>query len=247
MKKGKFVIFINWVLLFSLPIILMTSNIKTSKVETQHDIKNLSTNLFSKVDEEIKKEQKTEIEVEDDSSGNDDNKDKQEKLEEKNEKPNEPLQIEKEKNEDIKSDVIEDVVPTTPPKEEPPIIEEVGKEENDDIIATYSGNMSFYYANCTGCSGITSTGVDVSDGSIYYNDKQYGNVRIIAAGTEIKKWSIVRIKNSSLGGSILAIVLDRGGDIGQGKRFLVDMLTNTSESRGGVDRGITVEVLRSGK
>ena len=115
-----------------------------------------------------------------------------------------------------------------------------------NILATYQGNMSFYQANCTDCSGITSTGIDISDGRLYYQDHTYGNVRIVAAGQEIKKWSIVRIKNSSLGSSVLAIVLDRGGSIGVGKTFLIDMLTNSNENKDGVDRNITVEVLRNG-
>lgn len=246
MKKSKFVVFINWILLFSLPVILMTSNIETSKVNTKQDVKNLSTNLFTKVEEKANKENKQKIDIIDDNSDSEDDflqevEDKETKIKEE--------QAKIEKQEEINSELAENSEPVNIPTENPtpPIVEEVIEEVKSDVLATYSGNMSFYYANCTGCSGITSTGVDVSDGSIYYNDKQYGNVRIIAAGTEIKKWSIVRIKNSSLGGSVLAIVLDRGGDIGQNKRFLVDMLTNTSESRGGVDRGITVEVLRSGK
>ena len=107
--------------------------------------------------------------------------------------------------------------------------------------------MSFYNANCRGCSGVTSTGTDISDGRLYYYDSNYGNLRIIAAGPEIKKWSIVRLKNTSFGNNTLAIVLDRGGAIGEGRTFLIDMLTNKQEGKDGVERNVVVEVLRDGK
>lgn len=231
MKKNKFIIFVNWILLFSLPAILMTSNIKTDQVKSDHEIKNLATSLFTKVEEKTQEL----LEINEESS--EDEEEEKEVLEEKEKKQQTT------KKEEKTEEVVEPVV-STPPK-----VEEVIKEEPaSDVLATYTGNMSFYYANCQGCSGLTKVGgYDVRDGKLYYPDQQYGNVRIVAAGSEISNWSIIRIKNSSMGDSILAIVLDRGSDIGLGRKFLIDMLTNTSEARGGVHRNITVEVLRNGK
>ena len=34
MKKNKFIVFVNWILLFSHPAILMTSNISTDQVKS---------------------------------------------------------------------------------------------------------------------------------------------------------------------------------------------------------------------
>lgn len=227
MKKNKFIIFVNWILLFSLPAILMTSNIKTEQVKSGHEIKNLATSLFTKVEE------KSQNEIVIDSKSFE-----EAEVIEKEEKQQTTKKVE------VPVEEKEEPVVSTPPK-----VEEVIKEEPiNDVLATYTGNMSFYYANCQGCSGLTKVGgYDVRDGKLYYPDKQYGNVRIVAAGSEISNWSIIRIKNSSMGDNILAIVLDRGSDIGLGRRFLIDMLTNTSEAGGGVHRNITVEVLRNGK
>lgn len=230
MKKNKFIVFVNWILLFSLPAILMTSNIKTDQVKSDHETKNLATSLFTKVEEKTPKD----LEIEVEPSEEEETKEVIEEEEKKQQAP---------KKEEKTEEVVEPVV-SPPPK-----VEEVIKEEPaKDVLATYTGNMSFYYATCRDCTGYTKVGgYDVRDGKLYYPDKQYGNVRIVAAGSEISNWSIIRIKNSSMGDNILAIVLDRGSDIGLGRKFLIDMLTNTNEARGGVNRNITVEVLRNGK
>lgn len=232
MKKNKFIVFINWILLFSLPAILMTSNIKTDQVKSNHETKNLATSLFSKVEE------KSQNEIVIDSESFEEADETEIEEEQEQQKPIKEEQPIEEKVEPVVSE---------PPKVEE--VKEVIKEEPaSDVLATYTGNMSFYYATCRGCTGFTRVGgYDVRDGKLYYPDKQYGNVRIVAAGSEISNWSIIRIKNSSMGDSILAIVLDRGSDIGQNRKFLIDMLTNTTEAKGGVNRNITVEVLRNGK
>lgn len=233
-KKNTIIHIINWCLLFSLPLMLLTVKVDTDTINSLSDTKKLSTSLFSqveevtavKVDTEVKEEEEIPQEIVEEkvSSQN------EEKVDSSSKKIEEVV----EEKEEIKTEVVE-----KKEEESVPVV--------SDVLASYTGKMSFYNANCAGCSGITSTGVDVSDGRIYYQDSKYGQVRIVAAGTEIKKWSIIRIKNSSLGSNVLAIVLDRGGNIGVGRKFLIDMLTNSSEGRGGVQNNITVEVLRSGK
>lgn len=231
MKKRNTIMIhiINWCLLFSLPIMLLTVKVNTSTVNSLSDTKKLSTGLFSKVDEVtavsvLEEEEPVNSEETDISS---DDEDVEEASSKKTASENKTNQ---EKNNNVDTTSKEESVPVS-----------------SDVLVSYTGKMSFYNANCTGCSGITSTGIDVSDGRIYYQDSQYGQVRIVAAGTEISKWSIIRIKNSSLGSNVLAIVLDRGGDIGLGRKFLIDMLTNSSEGRSGINSNITVEVLRNGK
>lgn len=227
-EKFKFLSVINWCLLFTLPVILLTVNVKTNTIDSTILTKKLSTNLFNKVIEVEAVLEKEEVVVEEV---------KDEKLEEVIKKDTEKIEeVNVIKREEVKKEEI---------KVEKPV--EIPKEEVTDVIDTYTGKMSFYTASCRGCSGITSTGVDISDGKLYYNDKTYGNVRIIAAGSEIPKWSIVRLKNTSLGKDVLAIVLDRGGAIGLGKTFLIDMLTNSNENKGGVEKNIVVEVIRKGK
>lgn len=216
---------INYFLLFSFPVLLLTVNIKMDTIDANMNTKALATNLVSKVRE------KEDIEKEN-------------------------LILEQELEVSNPRQFIEEVKPEEMIEESLSVVKKDDKEEEKkvesmvpktDILSTYQGTMSFYSANCVGCSGITSTGVDISDGRIYYQDKTYGSIRIVAAGTEIKKWSIIRIKNSSLGSNILAIVLDRGGSIGFGKKFLIDMLTNSTEKKGGIEKDITIEVIREGK
>lgn len=230
MKKNKLIVPLNWILLFTLPIILLTVNVDTTKTTAKISPKKLSTSIIfsSERIDEIKKEKL---------------KTKQQEKEQEEAIIEEEIITQKEEEEQSTEYVEKEVVVE-------PVIEEKEEEKPvqvSDVLRSYTGKMSFYNANCRGCSGVTSTGTDISDGRLYYYDNNYGNLRIIAAGPEIKKWSIVRLKNTSFGNSILAIVLDRGGAIGEGRTFLIDMLTNKQEGKDGVERNITVEVLRDGK
>lgn len=234
MKKQRFIHVTNWILAFSIPAILLTVDVNTSMINSSVDTKNLNTSLFEKI-VEVKEEKVIEpvqetVEVEKDNIENKKiiTESKEEVVEQKQEVQTEETPVVEE--EQVKQPV------------------EIPKEETKtDVIETFSGNLSYYRANCSGCSGFTATGFDVRDGKLFYNDPTYGNVRIIASGKEIPKYSIVRIKNSSLGNDVLAIVLDRGGDIGQGRKFIVDVLTNSTEARGGVDYGVSIEVIRKGR
>lgn len=227
MKKNKLVIIFNWSLLFVLPIILLTVNVETNSITSKILPKELSTSLMFNTEKSnvvvATSVDKIDTEIE------------------------EPEVKEEKKEVEITKEIIKEETDKNITEEEKNIIQQPVSEEKSDVLRSYTGKMSFYNANCTGCSGITSTGIDVSDGRLYYYDNNYGNVRIIAAGPEIKKWSIVRLKNTSLGSDVLAIVLDRGGAIGEGRTFLIDMLTNSNEKKGGVERDIVVEVIRDGK
>ena len=228
MKKGKFLYFINWILVFSIPAILATTSIKTDEIAANVDVKNLKTNLFIKnasIPKQINKDIDIEVvEEEKNSEASSSTKDDS-KQEEVN-------------NNEIQKE-IENVV-----KEEKKDTTSVEKNDSKDIL---TGKISYYRANCYGCSGRTASGYDVSNGNLYYHDATYGDIRIIAAGYELNLYSVVKIKNSSLGTDVLAIVLDRGGNIGQDKKFLIDVLTNDSESKGGVETNVSLEILRNGK
>ena len=229
MKKNKLIVPLNWILLFSLPVILLTVNVDTTKTTAKISPKKLSTSIIfsSERIDEIKKE-KLKIEEQ--------KKEQEEIIEEEEINTKEDIEetIEEKENIVVKDPVVE-------------VKEEEKPVQASDVLRSYTGKMSFYNANCRGCSGVTSTGTDISDGRFYYYDSNDGNLRIIAAGPEIKKWSIVRLKNTSFGNNTLAIVLDRGGAIGEGRTFLIDMLTNKQEGKDGVERNVVVEVLRDGK
>lgn len=222
-KKNKYINIVVYCANISLLVLVfffvLSTEIHKDTVKGNTYTKKLSTSIIAEVS---KNEEKKEDVSLDNSNEIQEEKQESRQLEE--------TKKEKQK-EEVKNTVVEEVIAKPAVPQNP----------------TYSGTMSFYNANCTSCSGITATGVDVSDGRLYYNDKTYGNVRIVAAGTEIKKWSIIKIRNSSLANEVLAIVLDRGGDIGVGRKFIIDMLTNSTENKSGINKNIEVEVLRNGK
>ena len=102
--------------------------------------------------------------------------------------------------------------------------------------------LTHYGWDCKGCSGNTASGYNVRK-TIYYNDKTYGKVRIVAM-KNLPLYSVIKIKNYKLGGDITAIVLDRG--VGSG---VIDLLTESEKksSQLGIQKGVQIEILRRGK
>ncbi|MBR2679071.1 MAG: hypothetical protein IKE63_06600 [Bacilli bacterium] len=115
-----------------------------------------------------------------------------------------------------------------------------------DVLERQVGPMSAYGPDCVGCSGHLATGFDARQ-SIEYQDPTYGSVRIVAGDRKYPFGTIVRISGTRLG-TFNAIVLDRGGNIGIGKRFMFDLLChNESEASGvGSFQNVTFEILRYG-
>ena len=100
-----------------------------------------------------------------------------------------------------------------------------GNDSYDKVIKTYYGPMTAYGPDCIGCIGITASGRDVSNGKIFYNDKTYGNIRIVASDKKLPFGTIVKInglKDYPYG--LITIVLDRGSAIGFSKRSYFDLL-----------------------
>ena len=127
------------------------------------------------------------------------------------------------------------------------IFKEVEKEKTETVLATYTGNITAYGPDCTGCSGTTASGYNVRN-NIYYNDKDYGKVRIVAADKSLPFGTIIRINNLDISTDpVLAIVLDRGGAIGFNKRVYFDLLYKSEKATSsfGVKKA-TFEILRRG-
>ena len=118
--------------------------------------------------------------------------------------------------------------------------------EVEKVISTYTGNITAYGPDCAGCSGITASGYNVLNGNIYYNDKTYGKVRIVASDKSLPFGTIVRIKDISTE-PIMAIVLDRGSAIGFNKKVYFDLLYNSEKETNffGIKKA-TFEILRKG-
>lgn len=91
------------------------------------------------------------------------------------------------------------------------MIKEYGSKQKIEFIGTLTG----YGPDCTGCSGIVACAPhpNVKD-NIYYEDKEYGKIRILAADRSIPCGSIIKISNYKfIGDDFYGIVLDRGSSI----------------------------------
>ena len=153
----------------------------------------------------------------------------------------EDIKIEDATTEEIVEEVVQPVVSETIdsalPKAEEVI--EVIQPQNEVV----TGKMSGYGPDCIGCNGYLANGHYVGNGNIYYNDSEYGQVRIVAGDKKYKFGTIIRINDS-----MLAIVLDRGGSIGIGKKFMFDLLyaSEAEANSNGVSYNTKFEILRNG-
>ena len=155
--------------------------------------------------------------------------------------------------------VINDTEPTTMEvkiEKQPVIVEKAVKKTNNaqnnqnkgqkQVSKQVSASQGTYklthygYDCCK--SGLTATGWDARN--IYYNDNEYGEIRIVAMCSKMPLYSIVKINNYKLGGDITAIVLDRGVNCST-----IDLLTENEakSSQLGIQKNVNVEILRSGK
>lgn len=116
-----------------------------------------------------------------------------------------------------------------------------------NVISSEIVNISHFGPDCNGCgAGYVATGDYVGSGRIYYRDNTFGTVRIVAADYKYPSGTILRLSYN--GNVMIAIVLDRGGGIGDGKKYQIDLLTESEAKcyQLGVMYGATLEVLRLG-
>lgn len=116
----------------------------------------------------------------------------------------------------------------------------------NEAIEVQYGKLSRYGPDCYGCSGYVAYGKYVGDGTIYYYDNYYGNVRILAGDRSYPFGTIVRVSFEDE--SFLGIVLDRGGAIGFNRTALFDLLYPSEylANIDGVNYNTKFEVLRIG-
>ena len=87
---------------------------------------------------------------------------------------------------------------------------------NKDKKIEFDGTLTGYGPDCIGCGGTLACppNSNVRGGNIYYEDDNYGKIRILAADPSIPCGSIVKISNyTPIGKDFYGIVLDRGSDI----------------------------------
>lgn len=110
------------------------------------------------------------------------------------------------------------------------------------VSSVNSYKITHYGADCRGCSGITASGFNAKK-SIWYNDKEYGQIRVVATNKDFPLYSVIRLNNYG-NGNVIAIVLDRG--VGRG---VIDVLVESEAkaSKLGIKRNVTIDILRRGK
>ena len=121
------------------------------------------------------------------------------------------------------------------------------KQYGEQGPISFVGQMTSYGPDCVGCSGIVACPprLDVSN-NIYYEDKEYGTIRILAADRNIPCGSIMKISNlTHTDQEMIGIVLDRGGAI---KGNIIDLLSESEEASNDVGRekDVLFEVVRWG-
>ena len=127
-----------------------------------------------------------------------------------------------------------------PPKPSGPVVDAT-------VLETLVGTMSAYGLDCVGCSGVVGSGYPARENNLMYYDATYGNLRIVAGDKKYPYGTVVRAIDSKIG-TFDAIILDRGGAIGIGKRYLFDLLfsTEVEASQFGLSRDTTFQILRYG-
>lgn len=152
----------------------------------------------------------------------------------------------------LEDNTTEDILEEEVNNEEENEIETEVKEETTssletEVLETHVGNLTGYGADCYGCSGKTASGFDLTQ-TMYYEDEEYGTVRILAADPMFSFYSIFRVTVPD-GESFIGIVLDRGSNVGYGRGTLFDLayISENDPDLIGLTRNVTFELLRSGK
>ena len=110
----------------------------------------------------------------------------------------------------------------------------------------FTGTMTGYGPDCVGCSGKLGCPPhqDVRNGNIYYEDGDYGKIRILASDPLIPCGSIIKISNY-YNEEFYGIVLDRGSAI---KGLTMDLLYESEMTTKNIGRqyNIIFEIERWG-
>ena len=110
---------------------------------------------------------------------------------------------------------------------------------------SFVGKLVHYGPDCPECGGhLGCNGQDARNGNIYYNDNEYGKVRIVAMSTEIPCGSVIKINVDAYDkDGMYAIVLDRGVS-----GAMVDLLKTSASASSSVRTvdNVTFDIVRYG-
>lgn len=110
---------------------------------------------------------------------------------------------------------------------------------------SFVGKLVHYGPDCPECGGhLGCNGQDARNGNIYYNDKEYGKVRVVAMSSTIPCGSMIKINVAAYDkNGMYAIVLDRGVS-----GPMVDLLKTSARAKSPVAtvNGVTFDIVRYG-
>ena len=110
---------------------------------------------------------------------------------------------------------------------------------------SFVGKLVHYGPDCPECGGhLGCNGQDARNGNIYYDDEEYGTLRIVAMSSTIPCGSIIRINVDAYDPEgMFAIVLDRGVS-----GNMVDLLKESAKSSSPVRTvdGVAFDIVRYG-
>lgn len=112
----------------------------------------------------------------------------------------------------------------------------------------FTGNMTAYGPDCKGCGGRTSCPPrqNLSNGNVYFKDKDYGTVRIIAGDSSLPCGTMLKISNISITNTyIYGVVLDRGSAI-NGNTMDIMYESERKASSFGRQHNVRYEIVRWG-
>lgn len=120
------------------------------------------------------------------------------------------------------------------------------KKENE-VLDKFTGTITGYGPDCDGCIGITASGYDVRN-TIYYNDKTYNKVRVLAADKSLPFGTIIKVSNLENYNDFIGIVLDRGSAISFDGFSQIDLLFESENYsyNFGRHQNVIFEILRLG-
>ena len=108
---------------------------------------------------------------------------------------------------------------------------------------SFKAKLVHYGPDCASCGGrLGCNGQNAKNGNIYYNDKEFGKIRIVAASTLLPCGSILKI-NLDAYDNMYVIVLDRGVD-----SSMIDLLKESQRSKSPVRtvNNVVFDIVRYG-
>ncbi len=125
--------------------------------------------------------------------------------------------------------------------------EELYKQGLYEPVSSFTGELTGYAGDCPLCSGVVACKprINVLEEGIFFDDTEYGTIRMVASSKKYPCGTIIRFNNSRVSSEpIVAVVMDRG----VGGNNIDLLMENETEARYNVGRvrNLEFDILRLG-